>query len=160
MSHQFLAADIIVEGLEGKRESWEIEHRQVMQNYDTADCLDKVAELLLFAVQTLDHSVPSADNIQAMTLSWSFNLCERYERWYNVATSILADIDLSEEKDFPVSRSNELRTALHRVGQMLPEMTRHKQRIDDLRAGKCVPLKDALDGMGSSATPGYRRTPK
>lgn len=145
----FLAADIVVEGLERKRESWLKEHEQVMQDYAKADCLGEIAGLMLYAIDCLDKAGPPREKLHLMTVSWSANLCEHYKRWYNFAASVAADIDQSEDNDFPVVHSDDFRDALRRVGQMLPEMKHHKQRLDDIRAGKCVPLKDALNGMGS-----------
>lgn len=141
----------IVHAIAEKREKWQIEHEIVMKQYDLAAALSEVAALLIHVYLRIEKSclLGPREKIHKLTLSWGEDRCKSYEFWYTVTADILGDIENSEKEDFPVEGASELRDAFQKVGLMLPAMRKLRRRIADLRSGKCISLKDALNGLGT-----------
>ena len=85
------------------------------------------------------------DDARRVTITDAERLCEDFELWLKQAQHLLARVTDSEDQEYPIDRSNELRRACKFAKTLMPQIVTLREGIRDYRAGKAKLLSTVLD---------------
>lgn len=82
-----------------------------------------------------------------VTITDAERLCADLEHWLNQARHLLRGVSNSEDQEYPIDRSNELRRAYEFARTLMPRITLLREGIRDYRAGKAKLLTTVMDEL-------------
>ena len=93
------------------------------------------------AVQSCRGPAPS----RRVTIADAELLCDGLEQWLKQARHLLRRVGDSEDQEYPIDRSDELRQAYKFAKTLMPQIVTLRDGIRDYRAGKAKLLTTVLD---------------
>ncbi len=123
-------------------ESWKPAHDGVMECYREADSLGLGVSYGLFLYTAMQKVVPK-------TFEEAKAICESAIWWYRSSQPLLAAIEASDRKGFPVEGASEFSEALQNMASRIDGLQTRASALSAFIAGEARPIGDFLDGLQS-----------
>lgn len=107
--------------------------------------LSAIVALSLLRYRQAVQSCNVPGSTRRVTVTTAERLCADLEWWLKQAQHLLARVTDSEDQEYPIDRSDELRQAYEFAKTLMPQIVTLREGIRDYRAGKAKLLSTVLD---------------